>query len=69
MNITLIKEWRNAWKLTSVQWALALATANGLFAVLPMLSDSVPIWLYALIMCFGNIGIVILRLMAQPNLK
>jgi hypothetical protein len=65
----LITNWKQAWKFTSVQTALILAVANGLFAVLPMLSSYVTLPVYALIMMLGNIGIVVLRLIAQPNIK
>jgi hypothetical protein len=64
----LIEKWREAWKLSSVQWAVLLAVSNALFALLPMLSESVPIWLYAIIMSVGNIASVLLRMVAQPSL-
>jgi hypothetical protein len=65
----LISNWKQSWKFTSVQTALILAAANGLFAVLPMLFSYVTLPVYALIMMFGNIGIVVLRLIAQTNIK
>lgn len=65
----LIKEWREAWKFSSVQTALILAVANGLFALLPSLSEMVTLPIYALIMMTGNIGIVLLRLISQPSIK
>jgi hypothetical protein len=65
----LIQNWKQAWRFTSVQTALILAAASGLFAILPMLSSYVTLPVYALIMMLGNIGIVVLRLIAQPNIK
>ena len=65
--MTLIEKWRDSWKLTSVQWSIVLAVANALFAIVPTLIDSVPLWLYAMIMSACNIIVVVLRLVAQPK--
>lgn len=67
--MTLIENWREAWKFNSVQSALILAVANALFALIPSLSSVVPFWVYALIMTFGNLAIVALRLVAQDDLE
>lgn len=61
----LIKEWREAWRFTSVQTALILAIANALFALLPAFQAAVPLWLYGIIMVAGNLAIVVLRLISQ----
>ena len=61
----LIDNWRQSWRFTSVQTALILAAANGAFAVLPLLSESVSVPVYAAISVVGNLAIVALRLMAQ----
>lgn len=67
--MTLIKEWREAWKLTSVQTAIVLGVANALFALLPALSDAVSLPAYAAISALGNVAIIVLRLVAQPKLS
>lgn len=65
----LIEKWKESWKYTSVQTAVILAGANALFAVVPALVDSVPFWVYTALMSLGNMGIVILRIVAQPKVK
>lgn len=67
--MSLIKEWRSAWKFSSVQTALILGLANALFAVMPALSDSVSLPIYAAVSAAGNVAIIILRLVAQPSLE
>ena len=67
--MNLIKEWRSAWKFSSVQTALILGVANTLFALMPALSDAVSLPVYALVSAVGNIAIIVLRLIAQPNLE
>lgn len=67
--MTLIKEWRQAWKFTSVQTAVILGIANALFALIPALSDAVSLPVYAAISALGNVAIIILRLVAQPKLS
>lgn len=67
--MTLIQNWKSAWKFSSVQTALILAAANGLFAVIPLLSELVSVSVYALISLFGNVAIVALRLVAQPSIE
>lgn len=67
--MTLIKNWRDAWKFTSVQSALILATVSGLFYFMPVVQEYLSPALYALIMCLGNIGVTVLRLVAQPSLN
>ena len=64
----LIKKWREAWKLTSVQTAVIIGLANAVFALLPALSDFVTLPIYAAISAIGNVAIIILRLVAQPKL-
>lgn len=63
----LIKDWRQAWKFTSVQSALILAVANGCFALVPFLSDAVSMPVYAACSVIANVAIVVLRLVAQPR--
>jgi len=65
----LIKEWRKAWKYTTVQTAVILGLANAAFFFLPQLSDLVSFPVYAGIMALGNVGIIVLRLVAQPKLN
>lgn len=65
----LINEWRKAWQYTTVQTAVILGVANALFFFLPQLADFVSFPVYAGIMALGNIGIIILRLVAQPKLN
>lgn len=65
----LIKEWRKAWKYSSVQTAVILGLANALFFFLPQLADFVSFPVYAGIMAAGNVGIIVLRLIAQPKLN
>ena len=67
--MSLIKEWRSAWKFNSVQTALILGLANALFAVIPALSESVSLPIYAAVSAAGNVAIIILRLVAQPSLE
>lgn len=67
--MTLIQNWRQAWRFTSVQTALILGIANALFALMPVLSDAVSLPVYAAISALGNVAIIILRLVAQPSLE
>lgn len=67
--MTLIKNWRDAWKFTSVQSALILATVSGLFYFMPVVQEYLSPALYALIMLVGNIAVTVLRLVAQPSLN
>lgn len=67
--MTLIQGWRQAWKFSSVQTALILGTANAAFALLPALSDSVSLPVYAAVSAIGNVAIIVLRLVAQPYLE
>lgn len=64
----LIKEWRKAWQLSSVQTAVILGVANAAFALLPALSDVVSLPVYAAVSAVGNVAIIVLRLIAQPSL-
>lgn len=67
--MALIQEWRQAWKFSSVQTALILGIANTAFALLPALSDSVSLPVYAAVSAIGNVAIIVLRLVAQPYLE
>lgn len=66
--MSLIKQWREAWKLTSVQTAVILGLANAAFFLLPELPDFVTLPIYAAISAIGNVAIIILRLVAQPKI-
>lgn len=61
----LVSNWKQSWRFTSVQTALILAAVNGLFAVLPLLSESVSVPIYATLSVLGNLLIVVLRLIQQ----
>lgn len=66
--MALIKEWRKAWKYTTVQTAVILGLANAVFLFLPDLAQFVSFPVYAGIMALANVGIIVLRLIAQPKL-
>lgn len=67
--MTLISQWKEAWKFSSVQTALILGIANALFALIPTLSDVVTVPVYAAVSAVGNVAIILLRLVAQPKLN
>ena len=67
--MTLIKNWREAWKFTSVQSALILAAVSGLFYFMPVVQEFLSPTVYALIMFVGNIGVTVLRIIAQPGVS
>lgn len=66
--MTLIQNWQQAWKFSSVQTAVILGLANTAFALLPALSESVSLPIYAAVSALGNVAIILLRLVAQPSL-
>jgi len=67
--MNLIKEWRSAWKFSSIQTAVILGIANTLFALMPALSEIFTVPVYAAISAIGNIAIIVLRLIAQPSIE
>jgi hypothetical protein len=67
--MTLISQWKEAWKFSSVQTALILGIANAFFALIPALSDVVTLPVYAAVSAVGNVAIILLRLVAQPKLN
>lgn len=66
--MTLIENWQQSWKFTSVQAALILAVLNVVLMIFPALLDGLPIWLYSLVMVVGNTIVILLRLIVQPSL-
>jgi hypothetical protein len=70
MKITLIREWRKAWRFLSVIAATMLAVLSVLQSeVLPLFQFAIPerIWPWVTA-CFG-VAIVALRVIAQPGLR
>lgn len=67
--MTLIKQWREAWKFSSVQTAVILGLANTAFFLLPKLDEVISLPVYAAISALGNVAIIVLRLIAQPKIE
>jgi len=65
----LISNWKNSWRLSSVQLTAALVLLNAVNAeILPLFSFTIPAsimnWLNAIL----GVSIIVLRLMLQPKL-
>ncbi|MCG6428427.1 hypothetical protein [Vibrio parahaemolyticus] len=61
----LINNWKQAYKLWSVQCALAIALVNVLLAVLPSLQDYMTVTVYAVLNAVLAGGIAVLRVLSQ----
>ena len=61
----LIKQWREGWKLSSIQTTLLLALLSGTYAFLPALREVIPVEWYAVAMVGGNLLIAVVRLISQ----
>ncbi|MBO0165069.1 hypothetical protein J0692_22735 [Vibrio alginolyticus] len=61
----LINNWKQAYKLWSVQCALAIALVNVLLAVLPSLQDYMTVTIYAVLNAVLAGGIAVLRVLSQ----
>lgn len=61
----LINNWKQAYKLWSVQCALAIALVNVLLAALPSLQDYMTVTVYAVLNAVLAGGIAVLRVLSQ----
>ncbi|UTZ44664.1 hypothetical protein [Vibrio campbellii] len=61
----LINNWKQAYKLWSVQCALAIALVNVLLAVLPSLQDYMTVTVYAVLNAVLAGGIAVSRVLSQ----
>lgn len=68
--MTLIPDWRLAWRFASVQAALLLALLSGLQAeVLPLVAPLFPDHIWPWVSGGLALAVVVLRLLAQPDLE
>ncbi|PMN73171.1 hypothetical protein BCT27_12575 [Enterovibrio norvegicus] len=61
----MISDWKQAYKLWSVQCALLLALVNVLLAALPALQDVMSVTVYAVVNAALAGGVALLRVLAQ----
>jgi len=61
----LIDNWQQAWKLHSVQMAIALIIANAAFGFIPALEGQLTPWVYALLNSLGGALVAVLRVLQQ----
>lgn len=61
----LIGNWKQAYKLWSVQCALAIALVNVLLAALPSLQDYMSVTVYAVVNAALAGGVAVLRVLSQ----
>lgn len=61
----LIHNWQQAWKLHSVQMAIALIIANAALGFIPALEGQLTPWVYALLNSLGGALVAVLRVMQQ----
>ncbi len=65
----LIANWKQAWKMRSVQMAVLLIVANALVAFIPSLEGQIAPWVYALLNSIGGALVAVLRVLQQTNIK
>lgn len=61
----LIENWKQAYKLWSVQCALAVALVNVLLAALPAIQDHMSVTVYAVVNAILAGGVAVLRVVSQ----
>lgn len=61
----LIKEWREAWKFSSVQTQLISALVSVIYALVPAIQSYVPLWIYIVLMVVANLASTVLRIISQ----
>lgn len=61
----LIHNWQQAWKLHSVQMAIALIIANAALGFIPALEGQLTPWVYALLNSLGGALVAVLRVLQQ----
>ena len=65
----LIGNWKQAYKLWSVQCALAIALVNVLLAALPSLQDYMSVTVYAVVNAALAGGVAVLRVLSQVPIE
>lgn len=65
----LIKQWKQAYKLWSVQCALAIAAVNIILAALPALQDVMSVTVYAVVNAALAGAVAVLRVLSQVPVK
>lgn len=61
----LIDNWQQAWKLHSVQMAIAIIVANAALGFIPALESHLTPWVYALLNSVGGAMVAVLRILQQ----
>lgn len=61
----LIHNWPQAWKLHSVQMAIALIIVNAALGFIPSLEGQLTPWVYALLNSLGGALVAVLRVLQQ----
>lgn len=61
----LIDNWQQAWKLHSVQMAIALIITNAALGFIPSLEGQLTPWVYALLNSVGGALVAVLRVLQQ----
>jgi hypothetical protein len=66
--MTLVANWKNAWKMYSVRVALILAVLGVLQTSLPMFQDFLPPVVFASLTTLLAVAVVVGRVVYQPSL-
>lgn len=61
----MIENWKDAWRMHSVQVAAVIAAVAGLESFLPKLEGVIPSWAFAVL----SIAVVVARVIRQPSLQ